>query len=187
MNSYRPAKGEVQREKYFFVTICDASDSSGIEVKMKVFIAGSRTISQLDTVVLQQIETIITNGYTVLIGDSIGLDKAVQEYLTEKRYGKVKIYATNGIARVNTGGWEVIKIKINSDIKGFDFYAAKDLAMAAAADYGLMVWNGISKGTLNNFINMTRLGKKVLVYYTPERKFHVLQSMDDIEKLYIDH
>lgn len=150
---------------------------------MRVFVAGPRTISQLEPVILQQINTIITNGFTILIGDSIGIDQAVQEYLTEKRYKKVKIYASDGIARINTGGWEVIKIAIAEGTKGFAFYAAKDLAMAIAADYGLMVWNGISKGTFNNFINMIRLEKKVLVYYTPEQKFYILQSMDDIEKL----
>jgi hypothetical protein len=59
--------------------------------------------------------------------------------------------------------------------------------MADEADYGIMVWNGSSKGTLNNFLNMARLGKKVLVYYTPDRKFHLMQSLEDIKKLYLNH
>ena len=55
--------------------------------------------------------------------------------------------------------------------------------MANEADYGFMVWNGTSKGTLNNIINLTLLNKKVLVYYTPDKKFYVLKSIDDAKEL----
>lgn len=154
---------------------------------MQVFIAGPRTISRLEPELLKHLDTLIDNGYTILIGDSIGIDKVVQEYLAARQYKKVKIYASNGIARVNIGGWDVMKIKVPADKKGFAFYAAKDLTMADEADYGIMVWNGSSKGTLNNFLNMARLGKKVLVYYTPDRKFHLMQSLEDIKKLYLNH
>ena len=46
-----------------------------------------------------------------------------------------------------------------------------------------MVWNGKSRGTLNNIINLTLLNKKVLVYYTPDKKFYVLKSIDDVKEL----
>ena len=55
--------------------------------------------------------------------------------------------------------------------------------MANEADYGFMIWNGKSKGTLNNIINLTLLNKKVLVYYTPQKKFYVLRSIDDVKEL----
>lgn len=34
--------------------------------------------------------------------------------------------------------------------------------MAKAADYGFMIWNGKSKGTLNNIINLVQYNKNVL-------------------------
>lgn len=149
---------------------------------MKVFIAGPRAISKLNSEVLKRIDNIINEQFTVLVGDAAGVDKAVQSYCTEKKYSNVKIFASNGKARNNIGQWEVIKIDIDNRIKGFDFYAAKDLAMAKEADYGFMIWNGKSKGTLNNIINLTLLDKKVLVYYTPDNEFHVLKSINDFKE-----
>jgi hypothetical protein len=149
---------------------------------MKVFIAGPRAISNLNSEVLKRIDNIINNGFTILIGDASGIDKAVQNYCTEKQYSNVQVFASNGKARNNIGQWEVVKIEIENNIKGFDFYAAKDLAMAKEADYGFMIWNGKSKGTLNNIINLTLLDKKVLVYYTPDNKFYVLKSIDAVKE-----
>jgi hypothetical protein len=47
---------------------------------MQVFIAGPRTISRLEPELLKHLDTLIDNGYTILIGDSIGIDKVVQEF-----------------------------------------------------------------------------------------------------------
>lgn len=150
---------------------------------MNVFIAGPRSISKLNLDVLKRIDNIINNRYTILIGDASGIDKAVQNYCTEKQYRNVKLFASNGKARNNIGQWEVVNIEIGKSIKGFDFYAAKDLAMANETDYGFMIWNGKSKGTLNNIINLTLLDKKVLVYYTPNKEFCVLKSINDVKEL----
>jgi len=150
---------------------------------MKVFIAGPRAISKLNSETLKRIDNIINNQFTILIGDATGVDKAVQNHCSDKHYRNVNIYATNGKARNNIGQWDVISIQIGNQIKGFDFYAAKDLAMANEADYGFMIWNGKSKGTLNNIINLTLLNKKVLVYFTPHKKFYVLKSIDDVKEL----
>ena len=47
--------------------------------------------------------------------------------------------------------------------KGRDLYTLKDISMAEDADYGLMVWDGESKGTLNNILLMKKLNKKFFV------------------------
>lgn len=150
---------------------------------MKVFIAGPRAISKLNIEVLRRIDNIINNGYTILIGDANGVDKAVQKYCFEKNYDKIKVYASNGIARNNLGQWDIVNIAVEHHTKGFDFYIAKDLAMAKEANYGFMIWNGKSKGTLNNIINLIFLDKKVLVYYTPEKDFHTIKSIDNLKML----
>lgn len=149
---------------------------------MKIFIAGPRAISRLSSEALKRIDNIIDGRYTILIGDANGIDKAVQTYCNEKKYDNVKIFASNGKARNNMGQWEVVKVEIDTRIKGFDFYAAKDAAMAREADYGFMIWNGKSKGTFNNIINITLLDKQVLVYYTPDKTFYVLKSLDAVKE-----
>ena len=40
----------------------------------------------------------------------------------------------------------------------YDYYSLKDRAMAETAEYGLILWNGKSKGTANNVVNLTRTG-----------------------------
>ncbi|NLB54114.1 MAG: hypothetical protein GX808_14415 [Syntrophomonadaceae bacterium] len=153
---------------------------------MKVFTAGSRMVSELCPQVRQQIDLIIHNRDTILVGDSIGIDRAIQDYCLEKQYRYVKIFAANGQARNNLGRFEVVNVKVGRHLKGFDYYAAKDLVMAEEADWGLMVWNGRSKGTLNDIIHMTCLKKQVLVYYTPDESFYSLKSTADVIDL-LDH
>ncbi len=149
---------------------------------MKVFIGGPRAISKLSSEVVTRIDNIINNRYTILVGDANGIDKAVQNYCAEKKYNNVKVFASNGKARNNIGQWDIVEVEINENIKGFDFYAAKDLAMAKEADYGFMVWNGKSKGTLNNIINMVLLDKKILVYYIPDKDFQVYRSIKEVKQ-----
>ena len=55
--------------------------------------------------------------------------------------------------------------------------------MARETDYGFMIWDGKSKGTLNNIINLLKENKKVLVYFSPNKEFYNLISFNDLEKL----
>lgn len=49
--------------------------------------------------------------------------------------------------------------------------------------YGLMLWDGESKGTLNSVINMIRQDKPVVVYLAPKRVFQTLRSANDLMAL----
>lgn len=55
--------------------------------------------------------------------------------------------------------------------------------MVEKADYGLMLWDGESKGTLNSVINMVRQKKPVVLYFAPEKKFQNIRSSDDVADL----
>ena len=46
-----------------------------------------------------------------------------------------------------------------------------------------VLWDGASKGTLNNIQNLLAEGKKTLVYFSPERTFYKLTSGDDPQGL----
>ncbi len=61
----------------------------------------------------------------------------------------------------------------------------KDATMAKSADYGFMLWDGKSPGTLNNIFNLVIDKKKTLIYYSPEKKFFTISKLSDIEKLLI--
>lgn len=86
------------------------------------------------------------------------------------------MYASNGKARNNAGGWQVKSISVSKDVSGYAFYAAKDKAMAADADYGFMIWDGRSRGTRENINNLTNLGKNTLVFDTRDESFKVING-----------
>jgi hypothetical protein len=67
--------------------------------------------------------------------------------------------------------------------RGFDFYSLKDRAMADAAEYGLMLWDGKSKGTINNVLNLSRDNKLVIVYVAPTKSFQTVRSAEDFKDL----
>ena len=52
--------------------------------------------------------------------------------------------------------------------------------MAETAEYGLMLWDGKSKGTVNNVVNLSRDHKPVVVYVAPTRQFRTVKSFDDL-------
>ncbi len=127
---------------------------------LKIFIAGPRAISSLEKTVEDRLYGIYTKNYTVLVGDASGVDKAVQKFFSQLGYSNVVVLASNGKVRNNLGSWQVETVTVPNSIRGFDFYAAKDKAMADNADYGFMLWNGESKGTLNNIINLLKEKRK---------------------------
>lgn len=150
---------------------------------MKIFIAGPRALKSLNKAVKERLTNILDNNFTILVGDANGIDRQIQQFCFDNKYNSVKIFASNGKARNNIGEWEVENIEVSPTIKGFDFYAAKDLEMAKHADYGFMIWNGKSKGTLNNIYNLIKLNKRVLVYLTTTKTFYVINNINDIEGL----
>lgn len=150
---------------------------------MKVFVAGPRAVSILNNEVKERLNNIINNDFTILVGDCSGIDKQIQHYCFSLNYNNVRVYASNGIARNNVGHWEVEKVEVEKSKKGFDFYAAKDLEMAKTADYGLMIWNGKSKGTFTNIFNLINFKKKIVVYFMPQRTFYTINSLQDFSEL----
>lgn len=57
------------------------------------------------------------------------------------------------------------------------------MKMAESATYGFMIWNGQSKGTLNNVINLTKNNKKTLVYFAPNNKFYCVHKLVDFDSI----
>ncbi|MCI0391203.1 MAG: hypothetical protein MOB07_20880 [Acidobacteria bacterium] len=149
---------------------------------VKVFIGGSRSLMRLPSAVASRVDNIAVSNFTVLVGDAIGADICVQQYLAEKNYANVQVFCT-GVCRNNAGAWKTMVISANAKEKGFDFYALKDQEMARAADYGFMVWDGKSKGTLNNILNLLSEHKNVLVFFSPDDSFHTIRDHTDLSKL----
>lgn len=99
------------------------------------------------------------------------------------KYNNVKVHANNGKARNNIGKWKVKNVHVDNKLKGFEYYSKKDEVMAEEADYGFMIWNGKSRGTLNNMINLRLAGKDILLYLTPLKNFYYINTNEKLEKI----
>lgn len=150
----------------------------------KVFIAGSRRLSKLSKPVKQRIDTIIAKRLTIVVGDANGMDKAVQCYLSQKGYANVIVFCMENACRNNIGRWEVRRIPaVDSNRRDFNFYATKDKAMVAVADYGLMLWDGKSRGTLTSILELVRRGRPAVVYLAPEKRFLTIRRFQNLTEL----
>lgn len=148
-----------------------------------VFVAGSRQISRLPAEVRARIDTMIEEGFQILIGDANGADKAIQRHLADRSYQNVLVHCMKDHCRNNVGNWPTREVAAPRDAKGFGYYSRKDRAMAEAAEYGLMLWDGKSKGTVNNVVNLSRDHKPVVVYVASTKRFRTIKSLDDLNDL----
>jgi hypothetical protein len=148
-----------------------------------VFFGGSRKLGRLNSAVRARLRKLITNGHTVLIGDANGADKAVQCYLAQEGYKNVRVYCMDGNCRNNVGSWDIVVIDSGGKKRDFTYFAMKDARMSQEADYGFMIWDGKSKGTLNNILNLVELEKVALVYFSPASEFVSVKSRNEIALL----
>lgn len=125
-----------------------------------VFIGGSRHISRLPAQAKERLNNIIENGHYVVVGDANGADKAVQKHFSDAAYEKVTVFCSGDKPRNNLGEWRTQNITPPKHVKGFQFYAAKDREMAREADFGFMIWDGKSPGTVLNVLRLIKAGKK---------------------------
>ena len=150
----------------------------------KVFIAGSRRLSRMNKEVKSRLDKIIEKGFTVVIGDANGADKAVQGYLSSRRYNNVVVFCMEGGCRNNVGHWPTQTITAaDPGRRDFAYYSAKDRAMVEEANYGLMLWDGRSRGTLTSIVHLVRQGKPVVVYIAPGRCFYTLRQPDHLAQM----
>ncbi len=148
-----------------------------------VFLGGSRRIARLNDGIRSKLDGLIERSLWFFVGDANGADRALQQHLADRDYERVVVYAVAGSLRNNVGQWRVCLVDPPKGARGFELYSAKDKRMAIDASYGLMLWDGKSRGTLENVHNLLAQLKPAVVYLGPERRFVSLRSREDLHKL----
>ncbi|NOT80267.1 MAG: hypothetical protein HOP07_14830 [Bacteriovoracaceae bacterium] len=148
-----------------------------------IFISGSLQIKNLDSNVLNRIDNIISSKFNIIIGDADGVDSSIQNHLVNKNYPNVTVYCSGNQARNNLGKWPVKYIETTHSVGSRAFFTAKDLALASDADYGFMIWDTKSTGTLSNVIELLSNGKKSVVYINKTKEFINVSQVNDLEAL----
>ena len=152
-----------------------------------VFIGGSRHIRVLPAAVRERLDMVMQNRLTVFIGDAVGVDSAVQGYLSQNGYQDVLVFCSDGRCRNNVGDWPLRAVRTQGHEKGADFHSVKDRAMASEATVGFMIWDGKSIGTLMNLYRLIAQQKKAVLYSATEQAFSDLLSFDDFDRLVTEH
>lgn len=142
---------------------------------MKVFISGSRSITELNDDITSRLYSELNSDANILVGDAAGIDSEVQKFCKINGYMNVTVFAMNGKARNNLGGFNVINI-LPGDAFNRNFFVEKDKAMTDLADYGIVIWDGKSKGSLDNIYRLVRQNKLCQVYLMPEKKWITVED-----------
>ena len=148
-----------------------------------VFISGSMRIKNLDENVCLRLKHIVDSGFDVIVGDADGVDTSIQEFLLQHSYQNVTVYCTGGQPRNNVGRWAVKNIVSSASPGSRAFLTAKDLAMTQDCDFGLMVWDTKSTGTLSNAVELLQLDNKSRVYVNKANSFVKVTTVQDLEHL----
>ena len=129
---------------------------------MKVFAGGSKTINNIVDLPNRRVLDVATYyGDEILVGDCDGADAAIQRYLAKDDYPFVTVYVSGDKVRNNIGDWPVKHVVFDPTFTGYDFRRQKDIQMALDCDGAVMAWDGKSKGTRQNIIDVLALDKSV--------------------------
>jgi hypothetical protein len=143
-----------------------------------IFIGGSRQVSRLPLAVKERLDNIVASGHPVIVGDANGIDKAVQKHFLDRQYDGVTVFCSGSTPRNNLGTWPIRTVDAQQATTGFQFFAAKDREMARAADYGLMIWDGKSPGTVLNVMRLAIAGKIAVLFNTSEQQVVNIKSLE---------
>jgi hypothetical protein len=148
-----------------------------------VFISGSIRIKKIDSNVIQRLKNIISSNIGVIIGDADGVDSSIQEFLKSSGMRSVVVYCSGDTPRNNLGHWDTKKVSTSYKAGTRQYFTAKDKAMASDCDYGFMVWDTNSTGTLSNVIELVEKNKVGLVYINKTKGFIKVKNVQDLETL----
>jgi adenine-specific DNA-methyltransferase len=70
----------------------------------------------------------------------------------------------------------------SESVKGFEFYAVKDREMAREADFGLMIWDGKSVGTILNVLRLIRADKKAVLFNVADKQTMTFKTAEHWER-----
>ncbi len=137
----------------------------------RLFVSGSKQIKDFNEIGCRGVDVIdeaIKRGAEILVGDCHGADTVIQQHIARRGYRNVTVYVS-GLKepRHNEGDWPVKHIVLDGSLSaGFDFYRQKDIQMIRDCDAALVIWNGESRGTRQNIIELRNLNKETEIIWS---------------------
>lgn len=117
------------------------------------------------------------------MGDACGADTAIQECLLAYQTKSVTVYCSGESPRNNLGCWPVHAVEPSAKVGSRAYFTAKDIAMAHCCDFGLMIWDCESTGTLSNIIELLKQKKKSVVFIDKKEEFLTISTIENLNAL----
>jgi hypothetical protein len=154
---------------------------------MKVVLAGSRKLAFIPEPVISMLKDQIQAGDTFFIGDAPGVDTTFQKFMVRNNYENVEVFSSAGYVRNNIGKWQEHQIETTLKSKSNALHAFKDREMCKLADFGIMIWDQESAGTLSNAIDLLEQGKACLIYNAVDQEFVRFETIESLNKWLVSH
>ncbi len=154
-----------------------------MHAKKKMMIVGSHTVTGLDHRVKMMISRLCSEGWYFLVGDHSGLDTALQEYLMDMHTDWVRVYTARPQPHHNLDRWPVRHPPKEGRWSGVPRHLQNTLAMAGAADCGIVLWDARSMGTYFVIASLIEQGKSAWVYLPERGAAHTIRTAGELERL----
>jgi hypothetical protein len=154
---------------------------------MNIVLGGSRHIEKIPNEVLELISDYVGKNYNFLIGDASGSDSAFQYFFAKEKYQKVRIFSSAGYIRNNLGNWNWELIDSGLKSKSNAVHAFKDRHMCKLSNFGIMIWDCQSAGTLSNVIDLVRQGENCFIWVAPDSDLYQFDNIKSLEKWMDDY
>jgi hypothetical protein len=148
-----------------------------------VFVAGSMKIKRLDPRFVDRLANVVSSNLNIVVGDAGGSDASIQAALLAMNSKLVVVYCSGPQPRNNLGSWRVHSVFSDAEEGTRAYFTAKDVEMANVADFGLMIWDAKSTGTLSNVLELLRRGKKCVVFVNKNKMFITVAGIDGLNQL----
>jgi hypothetical protein len=149
---------------------------------MKIALGGSRHLEFIPNEIADRLMEWMENSFEFLVGDAPGTDRAFQVFLSSKKYSAVTVYTSADEIRNNLGNWQVEKVESRLKSKSNAVHAFKDRKMSQVADFGLMIWDCKSAGTLSNVIDLLEQEKNCFVWVAPDSDMYQFDNSTSLKK-----
>lgn len=160
----------------------------------KIFVSGSSKTQdrksgyyrqKLPEVVREDLKGHMHAGNKILVGDAPGIDRQVQDFLKENKYGNVEVYSSGKEARYKADeNWKSNFVDASQYKEGSkEWLAEKDKAMARAADEGIaVILDEGARATRQNIERLMSSGKEVTVLELQRAGEQADRVLDEIGK-----
>ena len=115
-----------------------------------IFLGGSKIINRLEDEIKEDLIDFMNCGHYIIIGDCMGADFQMQKLLAENGYPNITIYYSGDRPRFNLGNWKTKHVSSNKYLSDYERQKLKDNQMAIDSDFGYMLLQGQTKGTMAN-------------------------------------